>query len=174
MRSLLTTIAFSLFVFPASHGRVEKACVTFTHAYCNLFNYSTAVFPNPRGHETPEKAAEEFADFNPLLSNNTCHPKLGTMLCFIYFPVCNQANYNPEMRLVDGFFPCQELCNEVHASICTDLIETHAGAWAPHLQCNYTDRNDRTYYRKANRLPNPTNCINGIAPRLGKQINIHS
>ena len=176
MRRRLTSIVFLLFAFLASHaiGRVERECVEFTHPYCSLFNYTMATFPNPRGHETPEDAAEEFNDFNVLLGSNACHTKLGTLLCFLYFPVCNKANFDPERALADGFFPCQELCDEVHASTCTDIIEDHVGAWPPHLQCNYTDRENRSYYRRANKLLNPTNCVNGVAPRLGKQINVHS
>ena len=166
-RSLLPVFVYLLSTTLSCHGQGDhdgRDCVQFTHPYCNKFNYSTAIFPNPRGHETPEDAASEFADFNPLLLND-CHPKLGTLLCFIYFPVCNKDFFNP---LVEGFYPCRELCEDVHDSTCTVLVTAHAGMWAPHLQCNFTDKSTgRIYYKQANVLPHPTNCVNGLAPRFG-------
>lgn len=173
MRNSLATIVFVVLAFSTSsaQSRITRECVDFSHSYCNRFNYSTAIFPNPRGHETPEEAASEFSDFYGLLNNNACHPKLGTLLCFIYFPLCNKANYNSEDPLVDGFFPCQELCEEVHASVCNDIILRNVGSWAPHLRCNFTDEDSgKKYYQNAISLPNPPNCVNGIAPRFGKQI----
>ena len=171
---LLSASIFFLVALSSCHGqapvdRSDRECVEFTHSYCNKFNYSTAIFPNPRGHETPEKAAAEFGDFTALLNNNGCHPKLGTLLCFIYFPVCNKGNFNPENSLVEGFYPCHELCQEVHNSSCTEFITSTAGSWAPHLQCDFTDEETRrSYYKPANSLPDPTNCINGEAPKTGK------
>ncbi len=149
----------------------ERKCVEFTHSYCNKFNYATAIFPNPRGHETPEQAAEEFNDFIPLLVNGGCHPKLGTLLCFIYFPICNKANFNPKVDLAEGFYPCRELCQEVHNSFCTPSVIQSAGSWAPHLQCNFTENTasgPKSFYIPANSLPNPINCVNGMAPLYGK------
>lgn len=151
---------------PAS-DRTERECMEFTHSYCNKFNYTTAIFPNPRGHETPEEAAAEFNDFVPLL-NRRCSPKLGTLLCFMYFPVCNKPYFDPKSDLVDGFYPCRELCQEVHLSACTLHILSAVGTWAPHLQCNFTDEDsskaDKRFYKPANSLPVPTNCVNGAAP----------
>ena len=167
-RSLLLSVlmVFLVAICPcygqSAADRSERECVAFTHSYCNKFNYSTAIFPNPRGHETPEQAAAEFNDFNGLLSNG-CHPKLGTLLCFIYFPVCNKGNFDPKNDLADGFYPCRELCQEVHNSACTPLVTRFAGSWAPHLQCNFTD-NGKSFYKPALSLPNPINCINGAAP----------
>ena len=165
MESFLLSVSIVLLVAIAPcYGQPadEQRCVNFTHSYCNKFNYSTAIFPNPRGHETPEEAASEFVDFIPLL-NRDCHPKLGTLLCFIYFPVCNMSNFNSKNSLVDGFYPCQELCQEVHNSICTvHVINSPAKKWAPHLQCNFTDTaTNKSFYRPVSSQPF---CINGIAP----------
>lgn len=166
---LLSASIFFLVAVSSSYGQpaTDHQCVEFTHPYCNTFgSHTTAIFPNPRGHETPEEAAKEFADFHTLLSTG-CHSKLGTLLCFIYFPVCNKDNFNPEIDLTDGFYPCKELCQEVHNSPCTLHVTTIAGSWAPHLQCNFTDKG-KYYYKPANSLPYPTNCINGQAPPFSK------
>ena len=153
-----------------SQSSHRPECVEFTHYYCNRFNYTTAFFPNPRGHLTYEDAAKEFNDFIPLLNNN-CHPKLGTLLCFLYFPVCSSiVQYDQNRALVElGFFPCKELCEEVHNSSCTDLIVQHLGFWVSHLQCNFTDsRTGKEYYRNADSSSDAEKCINGVAPRYGK------
>ena len=181
MRSLLTSATLMLaLVVSLSHGQqIQKSnlkpqCVNFNHTYCNRFNYSTAIFPNPRGHDTPEEAATEFRDFNTLLNqNDVCHTKLGTLLCFIYFPICNNATYI-EGDLVDvGFFPCKELCQEVVNSSCTNHILSFLSSESLplHLQCNYTDESNRLYYKsEADALPGRPNCINGVAPSYGKYI----
>lgn len=170
---LLSELLFSLAVILSSGygmsiiGKEPKSvCTGFEHSYCSSkFNYTTAIFPNPRGHETPEEAATEFSDFNTLLLNGGCHPKLGMLLCFIYFPVCNTTNFNPNTALVDAtFYPCSEACTEVHNSECTQLVTSSpAGGWAPHLQCNFTDKaTGRRYYKQAQRFSSafpPTNCI---------------
>lgn len=161
--SIVFLVATSPCYGQSAADRSERECVAFTHSYCNKFNYSLAIFPNPRGHETPEQAAAEFNDFNGLLSSG-CHTKLGTLLCFIYFPVCNKGNFDPKNDLADGFYPCRELCQEVHNSACTLLVTKFAGSWAPHLQCNFTDSNGKSFYKPALSLPNPINCINGAAP----------
>lgn len=129
-------------------------CVEFTGHYCNRFNNrTTAFFPNPRGHETLEEAAAEFAHFLPLftMQDGPCHEKLGTLLCFIYFPFCENAY--PSVRI----YPCQELCEEVHNSSCTEIINSHA-TWNTQLQCNHS------VYKPRSSL----NCADGVAPPYRK------
>lgn len=123
-------------------------CVPFTDHYCNRFeNFNAAFFPNPRGHKTLDEAKSEFNDFIPLLQSG-CHEKLGTLLCFIYFPFCDSAR--PSIRI----YPCTELCEEVHNSLCTNLINNHGSGWNTALQCN------NSIYR-----PISSNlCANGAAP----------
>ena len=171
--NLLSLCVVVVLVLPASQGNlgqtvVDRAqgpqCMEFTHPYCSQLNYTTAVFPNPRGHETPEEAASEFSDFNGLLQTG-CHPKLGTLLCFLYFPYCNKAIYNSNTPLVDGFFPCHELCEEVHNSTCTKNIEDSIGYWVPHLHCNFTDDGGKPYYTN-----DVLRCINGEAPPYGEYL----
>ena len=169
----LLSLCVIMLVLPATQGqtipnRVDRECVEFTHPYCSRFNYTTAVFPNPRGHKTPDEATSEFSDFTGLLQTN-CHPKLGTLLCFLYFPVCNKFNYDSNTPLVDGFFPCHELCEEVHNSTCTDSILASIGYWVPHLHCNFTDEESgKPYYKKAS----ANGCINGAAPPYGEYLRL--
>ena len=165
MESFLLSVSIILLVATVPcYGQPaeERQCVNFTHSYCSKFNYSTAVFPNPRGHETIEEATQEFADFFALL-NTDCDAKLGTLLCFIYFPVCNRDNFDPKKDLVDGFYPCRELCQQVHNSRCTvHVINSPAKSWAPHLQCNFTDTaTGKDFYKTISSQPS---CINGEAP----------
>ena len=110
-------------------GNQPDKCVEFTGHYCNQFNRSKAYFPNPRGHETFEEADVEFQDFIPLLRSG-CHAKLGTLLCFIYFPFCEDAY--PSLRI----YPCKEVCEEVYNSECTALVTQYAGGWNDRLQCD--------------------------------------
>ena len=94
-----------------------------------------------------DEAKSEFNDFIPLLQSG-CHEKLGTLLCFIYFPFCDSAR--PSIRI----YPCNELCEEVHNSPCTNLINSHGSGWNTALQCN------NSIYR-----PISSNlCANGAAP----------
>ena len=125
----------------------QPQCVQFSNHYCNQFeNRSMAYFPNPRGHKTLAEAEKEFADFIPLLQSG-CHQKLGTLLCFIYFPFC-ESSY-PSLRV----YPCREVCDEVNSSSCTTLINQYAG-WNDQLQCNLS-----LYMPKSS-----MQCADGVAP----------
>ena len=124
-------------------------CVEFPDHYCSrAMNSSTVYFPNPRGHETLEEAMAEFNDFIPLLQSG-CHEKLGTLLCFIYFPFCTDAY--PSLRV----YPCKEACEEVtdKDGNCTELINQFAG-WNNQLQC------DSPHYLPSSSM----NCADGVAP----------
>ena len=150
---------------PVSGGLIDvpgtndgPQCVEFTNHYCNQFeNRSTAYFPNPRGHKTLEEAEKEFNDFIPLLQSG-CHPKLGTLLCFIYFPFCESAY--PALRI----YPCKEVCEEVTRddSQCTTLINQYAG-WNAQLQCNMP------YFKPKSSLQ----CADGIAPVYPGKFELH-
>ena len=122
-------------------------CVGFTNHYCNQFEDRREVyFPNLLGHNTVEEANRGFRDFIPLLQSG-CHPKLGTLLCFIYFPTC--ASLYPSLRI----YPCKEVCQEVHNSSCTALVNQYA-SWNNQLQC------DKSHY-----LPSSSGqCADGVAP----------
>lgn len=121
-------------------------CVAFSNHYCNQFeNRSMAYFPNPRGHQTPDAAAAEFNDFIPLLKSS-CHPKLGTLLCFMYFPLCT-SDY-PDLKI----YPCKETCQEVHNSQCTKFLNDNGIEWNNQLQCN------KPHFKSGGL------CANGIAP----------
>lgn len=133
---------------PLTNGAPE--CVTFSNHYCSQFNNrTTAYFPNPRGHKTFEDADAEFSDFIPLLQSG-CHEKLGTLLCFIYFPFCQTAY--PSLRI----YPCKEVCEEVHASNCTTFInQFNRDGWNDKLQCDLSD----IYLPRSS-----MQCADGVAP----------
>ena len=121
---------------------------SFVNHYCSHFNYR-AVFPNLRGHTTLEEAAAEFNDFIPLLRNG-CHEKLGTFLCFIYFPFC--LPYDPHGRI----YPCKEVCEVVTGpdSDCTAILMSIFVSWPEQLQCQ------QAFYKPASSRW----CVDGIAP----------
>ena len=124
-------------------------CVELRDHYCSeVMNSSKVFFPNPRGHETLEEAMSEFNDFIPLLTSG-CHEKLGTLLCFIYFPFCTDSY--PSWRV----YPCKEVCKEVtdEKGECTELINQVAG-WNDQLQC------DLPHYLPKSSL----RCADGVAP----------
>ena len=82
----------------------QGKCVPFHHHYCSNFGYNYTISPNPwaRGLSL-EQAASEFGDFNNLMRRN-CSDKLGTLLCFTYFPLCYEKSPG-NMRLI---LPCKE------------------------------------------------------------------
>ena len=131
--------------------------------YCsrvmNSSGHSSKVFfPNPRGHETLEDAIREFNDFIPLLKSG-CHEKLGTFLCFIYFPFCTD-DY-PSLRI----YPCKEVCEDItdKDGECTRLVSQVAG-WNDQLECN------SPHYLPQSSLQ----CADGVAPSYpGKFIIAH-
>lgn len=103
-------------------------CVSCVHPYCRTFNpsYTHSSLPNPRqgsledikNHDGPDatycsNAIKEFEQFIPLL-NTHCSDKLGTLLCFFYFPFCNSLGVNIR--------PCESLCDEVCRN-CSDALE---------------------------------------------------
>lgn len=138
---------------PLTNG-VEDQCVEIEDHYCTQFTgrAMTAYFPNPRGHKTFEQANKEFKDFIPLLQSG-CHEKLGTLLCFIYFPFCESAY--PSLRI----YPCKEVCEDVtgNSSRCTALINQYAAAdgWNDQLQCDISD-----IYKPRSSMQ----CAEGVAP----------
>ena len=142
----------------------EETCVEFEGAYadhyCTRFNNRrTALFPNPRKHKTIEEADKEFRDFIPLLQSG-CHEKLGTLLCFMYFPFCQapgQANL-PDFKI----YPCTEVCEDVTApdSQCTAILNSYNVTWNDALQCN------RSFYKSMGSTEG-FGCASGAAPLYG-------
>lgn len=129
----------------------EDRCVELPEDhYCSQFigRSKTTYFPNPRGHKTYEQANTEFTDFVPLLRSG-CHEKLGTLLCFVYFPFCENAY--PSQRI----YPCSEVCDEITAnnSQCTALVKQLAD-WNNALQCDLNIYLPRSSMR----------CADGVAP----------
>lgn len=125
-------------------------CIDFTNHYCNQVQKSNKVYlPNPRGHTTLEKAIEEFNDFLPLLEQG-CHPKVATLLCFLYFPFC--AESHQEVRV----YPCKEVCEEVtnEYSSCTALVNQAYG-WNDQLNCTEPHFSKRV---------SSGQCAYGVAP----------
>lgn len=111
----------------------QEQCVPFHHHYCSKFGYSQTISPNPWARDlTLEQATNEFSDFNDLLRRN-CSDKLGTFLCFTYFPLCYKQPSAGERRLI---LPCKETCEAVHNSECNDLVMGSVGEWGKHLQCS--------------------------------------
>lgn len=110
----------------------DRECLRFEHSYCNSqFRYSHGLFPNHKG-QTAEQAAIEFGDFMQLIHSG-CSDKLGTFLCFTYFPLCE-----PTVDEVQEILPCMETCEEVHKSECTEYVvnATNGNGWADHLKCD--------------------------------------
>ena len=73
-----------------------------------------------------------------LTSKDQCSNKIGTLLCFFYFPSCNIVQIG-SMNLTFTTFPCRSLCEEVTAldSECSRIIPNHT--WGPYFQgCNLT------------------------------------
>lgn len=103
----------------------EPECRPFQHFYCNTFNYYYAQFPNPRQgkeSELPDGRTYEqdaFIEFNHFLSalDTECSDKLGTFLCFFYFPFCIP---HPDIKV--SITPCRSLCEEV-ISNCADQLK---------------------------------------------------
>ena len=110
----------------------QKQCVPFYHHYCSKFGYNLTISPNPWARDlTLEQAIREFSDFADLLRRN-CSEKLGTFLCFTYFPLCYKQPLAGTRKLV---LPCKETCEAVHNSECNDLVLGSVGEWGKHLQC---------------------------------------
>lgn len=110
----------------------QEQCVPFHHYYCSKFGYNQTISPNPWARDlTLEQAIHEFGDFADLLRRN-CSEKLGTFLCFTYFPLCYKQPLAGVRKLV---LPCRETCDIVHNSECNDLVLGSVGEWGKHLQC---------------------------------------
>ena len=124
-------------------------CRSFQHSYCNSFNYGRARFPNPRQEKESElpngiktyedDAFREFNDFGSLLDTG-CSNKLGTLLCFFYFPFCIN---DPTIQV--RILPCRSLCQEVVSDCAEDLEMVFAQqghsnrGWKdlPHFNCTH-------------------------------------
>ena len=117
---------------------------------------------NPRQHF--EDSLVQFEQLERLFlstfAGDTCSDKIATLLCFFYFPSCNEVelgNSTPKFTA----FPCRSLCEEVTAidSECTKRFT--GSTWGPHfLGCNYTYGGDS--YRK--QVYTEKNCVNSTHP----------
>ncbi len=126
----------------------KSDCVAFNYTYCNDMghsngwgSYSYASFPNGRQQTQPQCAIDEIADFNTLLqSTDQCSTKLGTLLCFYYFPWCD-----PNTVMADSYgklvhlhvLPCRSVCEEVRRD-CRASLEALGQTWPRHLNCSDT------------------------------------
>ena len=91
-----------------------------------------------------------------------CSDKIGTLLCFFYFPPCNPpqpedgAGRGNTAVTVNEFWPCRALCEEAHRDCEGEFAKNrHQPQWQDlylHLDCS--------------RLPS-TNCINSSDPIQG-------
>ena len=134
----------------------------FNQPYCQCVSPSEralARFPNRR-NQFAKEAEKEFGDFtrrNRNVIENGCSNKIGTLLCFFYFPL-NVVDYNvfPEV------LPCRELCEEVRRD-CERQFSDNGFPWPEHLDCT------RDYFR-------PTGhglCVNGTDPDQGYDACMH-
>lgn len=128
-------------------------CSPLIHDYCKSFDDfggRTVGFPNPRqvlgGRDlvpAPDtekgetwnsvyyaNALKEFNEFVPLLSTQ-CSDKLGTLLCFFYFPFCAKNEHSYSL-----IRPCLSICEEVTqaASDCTAMMTQYGYKWPEHFK----------------------------------------
>lgn len=119
---LQTTSSAPSMSAPTATMGSNPQCVEYTHPYCKRFNYTHAMFPNPRQRDLQlfsprlllpkdyeNNAWSEFSHFFSLLDTE-CSAKLGTLLCFFYFPLCNPLK---DPLKGDTVYPCRSLCEEV-------------------------------------------------------------
>ena len=108
---------------------VTHQCLNFTHPFCNSAGYRTAQFPNGRGQNF-SAAAAEFSHFVRLLETG-CSDKLGTLLCFYYFPFCQPQT----LWQTQTVLPCRETCQEARNN-CENVLQEHGYNWPTHLDCS--------------------------------------
>lgn len=170
-------------------------CVPFQHPYCSTFGYNHTAFPNPRQGSLDKikltdgptanystNAFKEFAEFAPLMDTGCSH-KLGTLLCFFYFPLCNPP------AQVEGTLltirPCRSLCEEVtrdcaealRAALAAYGLEDHGWEELPHFKCSHYEFNGKNGAKgKKVFIEDADLCANGtqalwIPGVLGEDIN---
>lgn len=134
----------------------DYTCTPLLHDYCKSFSSTgerTVGLPNPRQNQSEavlspgesyyQNAEREFNDFI-LLLNTQCSDKLGTLLCFFYFPFCVETVTTR---------PCLSLCKEVtHVnSTCTKELARYGIHWAQHFDCaNYKNVEGNPVYGEEN------------------------
>jgi len=156
MRFVLAVLAVSLQLVlsegaPATHkdrrswygGQITvipettQNCSIFLHPYCNGIGYSTALFPNRRDQYF-DAASREFGDFTSLLQSG-CSNKLGTLLCFFYFPFCDVSHWQStsldSRNEFKPIMPCRETCQEVRNK-CESTLQAHGFSWPSHFDCS--------------------------------------
>ena len=140
-------------------------CERFDEPYCRCFNPADrtyGLFPNHR-NQTARDARREFGHFvqrdkNVIRSN--CSDKIGTLLCFTYFPLYNRNIMQQNVQLGQDpqiILPCRELCEEVRRD-CRDEFSDNGYPWPDHLDCD----KDYFYPWWSGRI-----CINGTDPAQG-------
>ena len=120
----------------------EHVCEPFEQPYCQCFNPSDrthARFPNPR-KQYAKGAQKEFGDFTKRGRNvieSGCSDKIGTLLCFFYFPHCNPPTGDSNTEIQSHFhsLPCRELCEEVRRD-CESQFHNNGILWPDHLNCS--------------------------------------
>ena len=136
----------------------DYTCSPLLHDYCKSFATSggrTVGLPNPRQGNNPDllregetyysNAVKEFTEFS-LLLNTQCSDKLGTLLCFFYFPFCDGDRTTR---------PCLSLCEEVTNanSTCTKELAKYGISWGAQFDCaNYMYNGEHVFVEE--------NCAN--------------
>lgn len=131
----------------------------FNHPYCRQINGQprNAMFPNPRGQYMAD-AMKEFNDFATLMDKG-CSEKLGTLLCFFYFPFCTPG-YSIVIK------PCRSLCEEVTRDCAEALtaafaetgLYNRAIGWKdlPHFNCTGLYEGGEVFIEKEGHCANST------------------
>lgn len=128
---------------------------TFSQPYCQCVNpreRAHARFPNRR-NQFAKEAESEFADFTRINRNvieSGCSNKIGTLLCFFYFPlsIADDEDFSPEI------LPCRDLCEEVRRD-CEARLIANRFQWPAHLNCSLD------YFRPSGL------CVDGTDPDQG-------
>ena len=136
-------------------------CEQFNEPYCRCFNPAErtyGLFPNRR-NQTARDAGREFGHFvqdgeNVIKSN--CSNKIGTLLCFFYFPLYDH-NIFKFLKQDPQILPCRELCEEVRRD-CLDEFVNNGYSWPDHLDCS----EDYFYPWWSGKI-----CVNGTDPVQG-------
>ena len=131
----------------------------FNQPYCQCINPSKralARFPNRR-NQFAKEAEKEFREFtkprpNRNIIDSRCSDKIGTLLCFFYFPL-STADQNFKLEVL----PCRELCEEVRRD-CEGLFRDNGYPWPDPLNCS----EDYFHPWSSGEI-----CINGTDPVQG-------
>ena len=112
-------------------GEPPGRCESLTENQCAGLGYVMTYIPNFRGHMNQTEAANELANFIPLVDSG-CSANVLLFFCSYYFPFC--ATVDTQVIVIK---PCRSICEQVRPNCSQTIVQNTNLGWPTFLNCSF-------------------------------------